>query len=57
MEVLIENIIIYSIVAILFVVFTYFYLRKQKRNSKIVEEKTNLQSGSEFGGDFKIKNN
>lgn len=42
MEVLIENIVIYSIVAILFVAFTYFYLRKQKRDSKIVEEKIKI---------------
>jgi Pyruvate/2-oxoacid:ferredoxin oxidoreductase delta subunit len=39
MEVLIEKIIIYSFVALLFITFTYFYLRKQKINSKIVEEK------------------
>jgi len=39
MEVLIENIIIYSVVAILFITFIYFYLLKQKNNSKIVEEK------------------
>ena len=39
MEVLIENIIIYSGVALLFITFIYFYLRKQKINSKIVEEK------------------
>jgi thioredoxin reductase len=39
MEVLIENIIIYSGVALLFIAFIYFYLRKQKINSKIVEEK------------------
>jgi thioredoxin reductase len=39
MEVLIEKIVTYSIVAILFIVFTYFYLRKQKINSRIVEEK------------------
>jgi thioredoxin reductase (NADPH) len=39
MEVLVENIIIYSIVALLFITFIYFYLRKQKNNSKIVEEK------------------
>jgi len=42
MEVLVENIIIYSIVAILFLMFTYFYLRQQKRNSKIVEEKIKI---------------
>jgi thioredoxin reductase (NADPH) len=41
-EVLIENIVIYSAVAILFVAFTYFYIRKQKRNSKIVEEKIKI---------------
>lgn len=42
MEVLVENIIVYSIVVILFVAFTYFYVRKQKRNSKIVEEKIKI---------------
>jgi len=42
MEVLIENIVIYSSVAILFVAFTYFYLRKEKRNSRIVEEKIKI---------------
>ncbi len=42
MEVLVENIIIYSMVAILFLMFTYFYLRQQKRNSKIVEEKIKI---------------
>jgi len=42
MEVLIENIVVYATVAILFVAFTYFYLRNQKRNSKIVEEKIKI---------------
>lgn len=39
MEELTENIIIYSITAILFIALSYFYIRKQKKNSKIVEEK------------------
>lgn len=39
MEVLFEKIIIYSFVALLFITFTYFYVRKQKINSRIVEEK------------------
>ena len=39
MEELTENIIIYSITALLFLSIAYFYIRKQKRNSKIVEEK------------------
>lgn len=42
MEVLVENIIIYSTAAILFVIFTYLYLRKQKKNSRIVEEKIRI---------------
>jgi len=42
MEVLAENIVIYSIIAILFVSIVYFYVRKQKRNSKIVEEKIKI---------------
>jgi thioredoxin reductase (NADPH) len=39
MGVLTEEIIIYSVVAVLFVSIVYFYLRKQSQNSKIVEEK------------------
>jgi len=39
MGVLSEEIIIYSVVAVLFVSIVYFYLRKQSKNSKIVEEK------------------
>ncbi len=42
MEVLIENIIIYSFIAILFVSIVYFYVRKEKRNSKAVEEKIKI---------------
>lgn len=42
MEVLTENIITYLFIAILFVSITYFYVRKQKRNSKIVEEKIKI---------------
>jgi len=42
MEVLVENIIIYSFIAILFVSIVYFYVRKEKRNSKVVEEKIKI---------------
>jgi len=42
MEVLIENIIIYSFIAILFISIVYFYVRKEKRNSKVVEEKIKI---------------
>lgn len=39
MEVLTENIIIYSFTAILFISIFYFYVRKQKKESRLVEEK------------------
>ena len=39
MEILIENILIYSLVAILCVVVVIIYLRKKSKASKIVEEK------------------
>jgi len=39
MEILIENILIYSLVLIFCLVVVILYLRKQKRNSRIVEEK------------------
>jgi thioredoxin reductase (NADPH) len=39
MEELTENIIIYSVTAILFVSISYFYIRKQKKNSSLVEQK------------------
>lgn len=42
MEVLTENIITYSFIAVLFVTIMYFYIRKQKRNSKIVERKIEI---------------
>ncbi|MDD2307227.1 MAG: NAD(P)-binding domain-containing protein [Prolixibacteraceae bacterium] len=42
MEVLTENIVIYSFIAILFVSIVYFYVRKEKKNSKIVEEKIKI---------------
>lgn len=42
MEVLTENIVIYSLIAILFVSIVYFYVRKEKKNSKIVEEKIKI---------------
>lgn len=42
MEVLIENIIIYLFIAILFISIVYFYVRKEKRNSKVVEEKIKI---------------
>lgn len=42
MEVLTENIIIYSFTAILFISIFYFYVRKQKKESRIVEEKIRI---------------
>lgn len=42
MEVLTENIITYSFIAILFISIVYFYVRKQKKDSKIVEEKIKI---------------
>jgi hypothetical protein len=39
MEVLIENIIIYSLVAACMLVIVFVYLRKQKKESLLVEEK------------------
>lgn len=42
MEVIIENIVIYSLVAILFFSLVYFYVRKEKKNSKLVAEKIRI---------------
>lgn len=42
MEVLIENIIIYSLVALLFLAMVYFFVRKDKKNSERVAEKIKL---------------
>lgn len=42
MEVLAEKIVIYGFIAILFGSILYFYLRKQKRNSDIVENKIKI---------------
>ena len=42
MEVLIENIIAYGTVALLLFTILFFYLRKQKKDSKIVEEKIKI---------------
>jgi thioredoxin reductase len=42
MEVLTENIITYSFIVILFVSIVYFYVRKEKKSSKIVEEKIRI---------------
>jgi len=42
MEVLTENIITYSFIAVLLVSIVYFYIRKQQRNSKIVEKKIEI---------------
>jgi len=42
MEVLTENIIIYSFTAILFVAIFYFYIRKQNKNSELVAAKIKL---------------
>lgn len=47
MNVLIENIITYSFVAILFFVVLFYYLRKQKKNSEIVDEK--IKKAKELG--------
>lgn len=42
MEVLIENIIIYSLVGLLFIAMVYFFVRKDKKNSERVAEKIKL---------------
>lgn len=42
MEILIENIIIYSLVGILFVSILWFYLRRMKKQSQIVEAKIEI---------------
>lgn len=42
MEVIIENIVIYSLVSILFFSLVYFYVRKEKKNSKLVAEKIKI---------------
>lgn len=42
MEILIENIIIYSSVFLLCIIAVVFYLRKQKKSSKIVDEKIKI---------------
>ncbi len=42
MEVLIENIIIYGFIGLLFVSILFIYLRKQSKDSKIVEEKIKI---------------
>ena len=42
MEVLIENIITYSVVAILIGMVMFFYIRKQRRESRIVDEKIRI---------------
>ncbi len=42
MEVLVENIIIYGFIGLLFVSILFFYLRKQRKDSKIVEEKIKI---------------
>ncbi len=42
MELLIENIIIYGTVSLLFFSILFFYLKKQKKDSKIVEEKIKI---------------
>lgn len=47
MEVLLENILIYGIVGILFILILYKYLSKQKNESKIVEEK--IKKAKEMG--------
>ncbi len=47
MEVLLENILIYGIVGVLFILILYKYLSKQKNESKIVEEK--IKKAKEMG--------
>lgn len=47
MEQLFENILIYSLTAILCVVVVYFYLRKKSKDSKIVDEK--IKNAKDFG--------
>lgn len=47
MEVLLENILIYGIVGVLFILIFYKYLSKQKNESKIVEEK--IKKAKEMG--------
>ncbi|MCF6269183.1 MAG: NAD(P)-binding domain-containing protein [Melioribacteraceae bacterium] len=42
MEVLLEKIIVYGSVALLFFTILFYYLRKQKKDSKIVEEKIRI---------------
>lgn len=42
MEVLVENIIIYSLIGMLFGLIFWFYLRKQKKRSREVEEKIRI---------------
>ena len=42
MEVLIQNILAYSVVALLLFFILFYYLRKQKKDSKIVEEKIKI---------------
>lgn len=42
MEVLFENIIIYSLVGLLFISLVYFFIRKDKRNSERIAEKIKL---------------
>lgn len=42
MEVLIENIIAYSLVALLLIFILFYYLRKQKKDSQIVDEKIKI---------------
>ncbi len=42
MEELTENLIVYSFFALLFFSILFFYLRKQRRNSKLVEEKIRI---------------
>lgn len=42
MEILIQNILVYSAVALLVFLIIFYYLRKQKKNSRIVEEKIKI---------------
>ena len=42
MNELYDNIITYSVVGLVFILIVFFYLRKQKKNSKAVEEKIRI---------------
>ncbi len=47
MEVILENILIYGIIGILFILIFFIYIKKQKKESRIVEEK--IKKAKEMG--------